>query len=54
MIKQEFYPDDAYINTGVNRNFEEQQQQLPQDINLRDELKPLWVACYFEKRLSKI
>jgi hypothetical protein len=51
MIKQEFYPDETQINTGVNRNFEE---QLPQDINLRDELKPLWVACYFEKRLSKI
>jgi len=54
MIKQEFYPDETYINTGVNHNFEEQQNQLPQDINLRDELKPLWVACYFEKRLSKI
>ncbi len=52
MIKQEFYPEETFINTGVNRTLEE--QQLPQDINLRDELKPLWVACYFERRLSKI
>lgn len=24
------------------------------DLKLTDELKPLWVACYFERRLSKI
>ena len=23
-------------------------------MNLRDELKPLWVACFFERRLSKV
>ena len=55
MIKQEYYPEEAatMINTAANRAFEEQQHQV-KDVNLRDELKPLWVACYFERRLTKI
>jgi hypothetical protein len=55
MIKQEYYPEEAVtiINTAANRAFEEQQHQV-KDVNLRDELKPLWVACYFERRLTKI
>ena len=55
MIKQEYFPEEAatFINTAANRAFEEQQQQV-RDVNLRDELKPLWVACYFERRLTKI
>lgn len=56
MIKQEHYPEEFQINTAVNQALEEQHhnQVNHQDLNLRDELKPLWVACYFEKRLSKI
>jgi hypothetical protein len=56
MIKQEYFPHEeaaTFINTAANRAFEEQQQQV-RDVNLRDELKPLWVACYFERRLTKI
>ena len=52
MIKQEYYPEEAASN-AANRAFEEQQNQV-KDVNLREELKPLWVACYFERRLTKI
>ena len=52
MIKQEYYPEEA-VNNAANRAFEEQQHQV-KDVNLREELKPLWVACYFERRLTKI
>jgi hypothetical protein len=30
-----------------------QQQLGGKDVNLQEELKPLWVACYFDRRLSK-
>ena len=30
-----------------------QKPAIVQDHDLREELKPLWVACYFERRLSK-
>ena len=46
VIKQENYTEQhpSYEQQAVNQ----------QDVNLRDELKPLWVACYFERRLSKV
>ena len=46
VIKQEHYTEQqpSYEQQAVNQ----------QDVNLRDELKPLWVACFFERRLSKV
>lgn len=26
---------------------------IAKDVNLQDDLKPLWVACYFDRRLTK-
>ena len=47
MIKQEQYTEQ------LNQQAQED-GAVVNDIKLREELKPLWVACYFERRLSKI
>lgn len=48
MIKTE-QPYSTHLDQMIDTN----RQQPGTEVNLQDDLKPLWMACYFDRRLTK-
>lgn len=53
MIKTEQYSAMPVLAAKHDGSYQKPLLVGAEQADLRDELKPLWVACYFERRLSK-